>query len=146
MSEDDLIAGSGRVRVAAEELQWSFARSSGPGGQNVNKRETKAVLRWAPGYCQKMPADVLRRLIALSGNKMTTEGELVISSDVHRERERNIEECRKRLAELLRRAAIVPRTRRATKPTAGAKKRRLTAKKVRAGIKTKRSRVSRDDE
>jgi ribosome-associated protein len=146
MREDDIQAGSGRVLVLAEELQWSFARSSGPGGQNVNKRETKAVLRWDPRQCQKLPHDVARRLKVIAGNRMTTEGEILIASDVHRERERNIEECRRRLAEILRRAAVVPRARRATKPSAGAKRRRLTAKKVRSGVKRTRSRVGRDDD
>ncbi len=135
----------GRIVVEADELRWSFARSSGPGGQNVNKRETKAVLRWRPGASPDLPPDVLRRLESLAAGRWTLEGEIVIASDVYRERERNIEECRRRLLELLERAAVPPRPRRPTRPGPAARRRRLETKKNRAGIKRGRGRVVDED-
>lgn len=146
MSVDDLKIRGGRLVIAAEELEWSFARSSGPGGQNVNKRETKAVLRWAPRKSRGLSGPVLRRFELLAAGRMNAEGEVYIASDVHRERERNIDECRRRLQELLERAAVPPTPRHKTKPTLGSKRRRLAAKKVRAGVKARRGRVGREDD
>lgn len=146
MAANDLRIRGGRHVIPAEELDWSYARSSGPGGQNVNKRETKAVLRWVPRASPTLPASIRRRLEVLAAGRINAEGELLIASDVHRERERNVDDCRRRLLALLEQAAEPPKPRHKTKPTFASKKRRLTAKKVRGAIKSRRGRVSRDDD
>ena len=113
-------------------------RGSGPGGQNVNKVSTAVELRFDIGVSSLHPA-VKSRLIALAGNRVTTEGVLVIDSREHRTQGQNREAARARLASLIQAASQRPKTRRATKPTRGAKERRLTAKKRRGQVKGSRS-------
>jgi len=121
-----------------------FVRGSGPGGQNVNKVATAVELRFDVG-ASSLPPATKSRLIALAGNRMTTEGMLVLDSREHRTQGMNREAARARLAALIERAAVRPRTRTATKPTRGAKERRLTEKKRRAKVKGLRGRSRGDD-
>jgi ribosome-associated protein len=121
-----------------------FVRGSGPGGQNVNKVATAVELRFDIG-ASSLPSAVKSRLIALAGNRVTAEGMLVLDSREHRTQGMNREAARARLAALIERAAVRPRTRTATKPTRGARERRLTEKKRRANVKGLRGRSGGDD-
>jgi ribosome-associated protein len=117
------------VRVAEGVVRFSFVSSGGPGGQNVNKRATKAEMRVALADLPLHP-EALERLAALAGQRITDDGELVITADEHRSQGRNKAECLERLRELIVRAKVRPRKRRPTKPSRGAKERRLLAKRV----------------
>ncbi|NBO93023.1 MAG: aminoacyl-tRNA hydrolase [Planctomycetia bacterium] len=127
-----------RYHIPDEELIWTFARSGGPGGQNVNKVNSRAVLHWRLGANTSLPPHVRDRIRALERNRLTTEGDLLLQSQTHRTQERNREACLERLADIVRRALIVPRVRYATKPTRGSQLRRLEAKKARGRTKQER--------
>lgn len=126
-----------RLAIPPGELHFSFVRSSGPGGQNVNKVATKAVLRWRPSE-SVLPADVVDRLVARVAPRLTTDGDLVIASDRYRHQGRNVGECLARLRGLLLAAAEPPKRRRATRPTRAATERRLQEKRARAQRKANR--------
>ena len=127
-----------KLSIPDEELSWTFARSGGPGGQNVNKVNSRAILHWNLNANTSLPPNVRERLRALERNRLTTEGLLVIQSQTHRTQERNREACLERLRELVQRAATLPRPRRATKPTFGSQQRRLQAKRQRSQTKQQR--------
>jgi ribosome-associated protein len=123
------------INIAERELEEHFIRASGPGGQNVNKLASAVQLRFDVRRSPGLPADVRARLERLAGKRLTREGVLVINAERHRTQERNRQDARARLIELIRRAAVAPRPRRATKPTAASRERRLDSKKRRAAIK-----------
>src|SRR6266542_6191689 len=123
------------ISIAERELEEHFIRASGPGGQNVNKLASAVQLRFDVRRSPSLPDDVRARLERLAGRRLTREGVLVISAQRHRTQERNREDARERLFDLIRRAAVAPRVRRPTKPTAGARERRLESKKRRGTIK-----------
>lgn len=124
----------GRVVAQDDQLDFSFVSSGGPGGQNVNKRATKCVMRVAVSALALTPVQ-LDRLRGLAGSLLTTGDELVIASDGHRSQERNRAECLDRLADLVRRALVVPKVRKKTRPSRGAKERRISEKKRTGEIK-----------
>ena len=126
------------ITIPDTEFDWSYARSGGPGGQNVNKVSSKAVLRWNVAASPSLPEHVRARLMALHRRRVTTEGELVISSQRYRDQERNRTDCLEKLAEMVREAATLPKARRATRPTRGSKLRRLAAKRRRSALKADR--------
>jgi ribosome-associated protein len=132
---------SARLVIPAAELHERFVRSSGPGGQNVNKVATAVQLRFDVRHSPSLSEYVRGRLLALAAGRINSEGELVIEAQEYRQRERNREAARERLAELLREAVKRPRKRVATKPTAASKRERREAKSKRARIKSKRGRV-----
>src|SRR5947209_4764833 len=117
------------IQVPDDELHFSFARSGGPGGQNVNKVASKAILHWNLTANATLPADGKERLRASHRRRITTEGELVLQSQRFRDQAKNIEDCRAKLREMVLEALRPPRSRKKTKPSRGAKERRLAAKK-----------------
>lgn len=126
------------VRVPTSALRFQFARSGGPGGQNVNKLNTKAELWIALSDLDDLSSIAMERLRKLAGRRITSNDELHITSESERTQERNREEALERLRELLVRAVTIPKKRRATKPSKAAKQRRLQSKKRRSEIKSHR--------
>jgi ribosome-associated protein len=127
-----------RLRIPDHELSWTFVRSGGPGGQNVNKVASKAVMRWDVAGSPSLPEDVKIRFRSQQRGRITTEGVLVLSSQRYRDQERNRQDCLDKLRAMILSAATLPKRRRPTKKTRGSQERRLQAKKRRAAIKTGR--------
>jgi ribosome-associated protein len=128
-----------QISIEDSELEESFIQASGPGGQNVNKVATAVQLRFDVARSPSLPDDVRQRLMTLAGRRLTQNGVLVLTARSHRTQERNREEARERLVDLVRQAAVAPKPRRATRPTLASKVRRLEAKTARAGIKRNRA-------
>jgi ribosome-associated protein len=127
-----------RISIRESELHESFVRASGPGGQNVNKLATAVQLRFDVRRSPSLPADVAVRLMRLAGRRMTKGGVLVLIAQNHRTQERNRAEALERLIDLVRRAAMRPVPRRATRPTQASKQRRLEGKKRHSVMKRQR--------
>jgi len=126
------------IALEDSELVESFVRSSGPGGQNVNKVSSAVQLRFDARRSRALPNDVAIRLMQLAGRRLTKDGVIVILAQSHREQERNRAEARERLFEMIREAAVPPVPRRATKVPKSQKKKRVEGKKHRAAIKSMR--------
>ena len=131
-----------QISLDERELEERFVRASGPGGQNVNKVSTAVELRFDVVGSPSLPEGVRVRLARLAGRRLSDEGILIIRADRFRTQERNREDARERLTELIRRATIVPKRRVATKPSRASKERRCDDKKKRGRVK--RLRGSRD--
>jgi ribosome-associated protein len=127
-----------QLHIPDDELEWSFARSGGPGGQNVNKVSSKAILRWRLGENTTLPPEAKTRLIGQQRRRITTEGDLLITSQRYRDQERNREDCLDRLCEMVLAALEAPKRRKATKPTRGSRRRRLAEKRKRSATKEQR--------
>jgi ribosome-associated protein len=126
------------IAIDEHEIEESFVRASGPGGQNVNKLATAVQLRFNVRGSPSLPDDVRERLEHLAGSRLTRDGYLVIIAQRHRMQGRNREDALDRLIDLIRRAAVAPRVRRPTRPTKASRQRRVEAKKHRAGLKQMR--------
>jgi len=133
-----------RISLNDDEIEESFIRASGPGGQHVNKTESAVQIRFDVRRSPSLPEDVRHRLERLAGSRLTNDGVLILVSDRHRSQQRNRQDAMERLTELIREASIPPTPRRPTKPTLGSKKRRLEAKSQRSA--TKRLRSSRPED
>jgi ribosome-associated protein len=126
------------IAIDEREIEESFIRASGPGGQNVNKLATAVQLRFDVAR-SALPPEVRARLVRLAGRRLTGEGVLVITAQRHRTQARNRDDARDRLVDLIRRAAVVPTPRRPTRPPASVRRKRLDSKKRRAGLKRLRA-------
>lgn len=135
-----MIPVTASISLDPREIEESFVRASGPGGQNVNKVSSAVQLRFDVRHSPSLPEDVRERLVRLAGSRMTQDGILIIQAQDFRDQPRNREDAVARLVALIRAAAIRPKTRRATRPTKGAKERRLQAKSQRSGVKSMRRR------
>ncbi len=139
-----LLPITNRISIDERELEESFIQASGPGGQNVNKVATAVQLRFDLRHSSTLPSEVKSRLIRLAGKRLNNDGVIVIVAREHRTQERNRQAARDRLVELIRAATVVPRRRKATRPTLSSKKRRLDSK-TKAGH-TKKLRGKRFDD
>ena len=124
-----------QISLDERELEERFVRASGPGGQNVNKVSTAVELRFDLLGSASLPEGVRARLARLAGRRLSDEGILIIRADRFRTQERNREDARERLAELIRKATIVPKRRVPTKPSRASKERRRDDKKKRGRVK-----------
>jgi len=120
------------LQIPLRELQFTFARSSGPGGQNVNKVNTKALLRWRVVASPSLPEAVRNRLLARHRRRLTAEGDLLISSQRFRDAGRNAADCLEKLRRMVLEVALPPKPRRPSKPTGAAVRRRLDQKREHA--------------
>ena len=136
-----MVRVTGTIRLEEGELRERFIRSSGPGGQNVNKVATAVQLRFDVRNSPSLAVDVRERLIRLAGNRVTRDGVLVIEASRFRTRERNRRDARERLAEWLRKAALPPARRKESRPTPASERRRLDDKRRRAEAKRARGPV-----
>jgi ribosome-associated protein len=132
-----MIRVTDQIQIDDREIEERFVRSSGPGGQNVNKVSTAVELRFDVG-ASSLPPDVKERLVTLAGHRLTSDGVLLIDSREHRTQTQNRDAARARLVALLQHAARRPKTRRPTKPRAGAREKRLESKHRRGEIKAAR--------
>lgn len=134
MSDDKLVV-SASLAIDERDLVERFVRASGPGGQNVNKVATAVELRFDAANAAALSAPVRARLARIAGRRMTEDGVIVIRADRFRTQEQNRTDARARLVALIREALIAPKPRIATKPSRGAKERRLDAKGRRSAVK-----------
>ncbi|WP_434289847.1 alternative ribosome rescue aminoacyl-tRNA hydrolase ArfB [Celeribacter sp. SCSIO 80788] len=130
-----------QIEIADWEITEQFVRSSGPGGQNVNKVSTAVELRFEAERSPNLPAPVKTRLRRLAGRRWTKDGAIVLQVEETRSQARNREIARERLAELVQKALVVPKRRVKTKPTKGSVERRIKAKKERGEVKKLRGKV-----
>ncbi len=130
-----MIRVTSNIELDEREIDETFVRASGPGGQNVNKLATAVQLRFDVRRSPSLPGAVRARLERLAGSRLTNDGILVIVAQRHRTQQRNREDALARLIDLIRRAAVEPRVRRATRPPASSRRQRVDAKKRRAGLK-----------
>jgi ribosome-associated protein len=140
-----MISVTPTIAIDEREIEENFIRSSGPGGQNVNKLATAVQLRFDVRHSPSLPDGVRERLECLAGKRLTRDGVLIITAQRHRTQERNRQDALDRLLELIREAAIVPVRRRPTRPTMGSRQRRLEGKRRRSTIKGLRGTKPSDD-
>lgn len=134
------------IAINEAELEFSFIRSPGPGGQNVNKVASAVQLRFDALNSPSLPEEVRARLQVLAGSRMTRHGELLIRAVRFRTQERNRQDAIERLVDLLKRAAVAPRKRKKTRPTAASRERRLSVKKIHGRMKSLRRKQGHQDE
>ncbi|HEX7676310.1 MAG TPA: alternative ribosome rescue aminoacyl-tRNA hydrolase ArfB [Bdellovibrio sp.] len=129
------------ISIPFHELNFSYARSRGPGGQNVNRTNSAAILRWNLFNTQAFNEDVKARLIEKLSSQLTSEGDLLIRSEIHRDQDQNRSECIRKLQALLQKALFVPKKRYATKPTRSSVRKRLEGKKRASEVKSNRKKI-----
>ncbi|MBN1588413.1 MAG: aminoacyl-tRNA hydrolase [Pirellulales bacterium] len=134
-----------RLKIPLKEFQFTFVRSSGPGGQNVNKVSTKAQLRWPVVESPSLPEAVRGRFQAKFRRRITADGDLLVTSQRFRDAGRNVADCLEKLRAMLLEVAAAPKTRRPTKPTRASKRRRLDAKRRLSQKKQRRQSPPREE-
>lgn len=135
-----------RITVPLTELRFTFTRSRGPGGQNVNKVSTRVVLHWGVTDTPSLPPDVRERFLERYRRRITRDGDVLVTSQRFRDRGRNVADCLAKLRTMILSVAEPPKKRRATKPSRASREKRLEEKKVRAARKrTRRRPVANDD-
>jgi ribosome-associated protein len=127
-----------QIAIGDEELEWKFIRSSGPGGQNVNKVSSAVQLRFLLGHNHSLPPAVRQRLRRLAGQRFVDDGSILIASRSERSQEQNRRAALQRLEALIRHALVEPKIRRKTRPTRASKERRIESKKKRGNTKRQR--------
>ena len=127
-----------RIQIPPTEFDFSFARSGGPGGQNVNKVNSKATLRWRVSESPSLPHDVKQRFLERHSNRITAAGELVLNSQRYRDQGRNVADCLEKLRSMLLEVAVAPKKRRPTRPTFASEQRRREAKSLQSRKKQSR--------
>ncbi len=135
----------GKIEIPLREFRFGFSRSSGPGGQNVNKVNTKVTLHWSVERSPSLPEDVRRRFDARYGRRISREGDLVLTSQRFRDQGRNVGDCLEKLRNMIEEVARPPRPRKPTRPGRRAVERRLSQKRKRSTLKRDR-RPARDDD
>ena len=134
-----------RIRIPLSEFEWTLRAGGGPGGQNVNKVSSKAQLRWKLAETESLPADVKQRFVQHNRRRITKDGEFLISSQRYRDQPKNVADCIEKLRELLLVVAAAPTPRKKTKPSRGAKERRLKGKRELSQRKQIRQAPRRED-
>ena len=130
-----MLTVTGQLQIPLSEFAITFARSSGPGGQNVNKVNSKATLRWSPRTSHALPETVRERFLQKYAARLTNDGEVLITSQRYRDAGRNTQDCLDKLREMLLEVARPPKTRRKTRRTRGSVERRLQGKQRRSEAK-----------
>src|SRR5712692_9500030 len=133
-----LLEINNRLRIPLDEFEWMFVRSGGPGGQNVNKVASKAVLRWNLAASSSLPDPVKARFRSQQRNRITADGDLIVTSQRYRDQERNKEDCLEKLRHMILQATLIPKPRKPSKPGRAARERRLQVKRHRSDIKKSR--------
>lgn len=126
------------ITLRPEDIQESFIRAPGPGGQNVNKVASAVQLKFDVANCRALPDEVRARLLQLGGRRLSSDGVLTIEAHRFRTQSRNRDDAREKLFDLIRQACVAPKVRKATKPSAAARRRRVEDKRARADIKRAR--------
>jgi ribosome-associated protein len=139
-----MLAITPHVKIPLAELEFTFSRSSGPGGQNVNKVNTKAQLRWRVASSPSLPEPVRSRLLQRQRRRLTADGDLLITSQRFRDAPRNKADCLEKLRRIVLEVAEPPRVRKPTKPTRGSVRRRVRLKQQRA-LKKRDRRAATDE-
>ncbi len=134
-----------RIQIPYTEFDFSFSRSGGPGGQNVNKVNTKVTLRWDVKKSPTLPDDVRDRFCRRNQRRITNEGEFVMHSQRYRDQGRNVADCLEKLRELLLEVAVAPKKRKPTRRTKGSVERRLKDKRAASERKARRRKPGFDD-
>ena len=137
---------SSRIKIPRDDIRMTFSRSSGPGGQHVNKVNTRVMLRWLVAVSEGMPAAVCQRLRERYPRRINKLGELIVTSQRFRDQSRNVDDCLEKFRQLLLSVASPPRRRRPTRPTRASKERRLQNKRRRSEKKQRRRRPGGGDE
>jgi ribosome-associated protein len=133
-----MLSVSSRIQIPLQEFEMTFARSGGPGGQNVNKVNSKAVLRWQLIASPSLPDDVRARFVEKYGSRLTSEGELILTSQKYRDQLSNVQDCYNKLLVMLQEVKDRPIQRRATRPTLGSQLRRVDSKRENSKKKQQR--------
>jgi len=141
----DWLEINARFRIPLSELEFAFVRSSGPGGQNVNKVSSKAQLRWRPEDSPSIPEEWRFRVLTKLGPQLTVDGDLLVISQLYRDQPRNKEDCLEKLKAILLESLVIPKVRKKSKPSRASKARRLKDKKLGSAKKLQRRSPSSED-